>query len=108
MLNSTLVAAIAAFAASFAAASLAAAQAADPQLARNLAATCANCHGTNGGSAGGTASLAGMPSADLVASMQAFKAGTRSATIMHQLARGYTDEQIALLAGWFAAQRPAR
>ena len=80
----------------------------DALLARNLAATCANCHGTNGASAGGTASLAGMPSADLVASMQAFKAGTRSATIMHQLAKGYTDEQIALLAGWFAAQKAAR
>lgn len=89
-------------------ASLAAAQPAQPQLARSLAATCANCHGTNGASAGGTASLAGMPSADLVASMQAFKAGTRSATIMHQLAKGYTDEQIALLAGWFAAQKAAR
>ena len=103
MLHSTLVVAIAVLGSS-----LAAAQTAPPQLARSLAATCANCHGTNGASAGGTASLAGMPSAEIVASMAAFKTGSRNATIMHQLAKGYTDEQIALIAGWFAAQRPAR
>ena len=31
-----------------------AAQAADPNLARNLAATCANCHGTNGKAVAGS------------------------------------------------------
>ena len=84
------------------------AQAGDPNLGRNLAATCANCHGTDGRSAGGTPSLAGVPSADLVRKMQDFKAGRTPATVMHQLAKGYTDEQIALAADWFAAQKPAR
>ena len=37
----------------------ASAQAPDPNLARNLAASCANCHGTNGNSVGGMAGLAG-------------------------------------------------
>ena len=37
-----------------------------------------------------------------------YKAGTREGTIMPQLAKGYTDVQIGLLAGWFAAQPPAR
>ena len=87
---------------------LAAAQPVDPGLARNLAATCANCHGSNGVSAGGTASLAGMPAAELAAKMQEFRAGTRSATVMHQIAKGFTDEQVALVAGWFAARKPAR
>jgi cytochrome c553 len=36
--------------------------------------------------------------------MAAFKAGTRSATIMHQLAKGYSDAQIAQIAAYFAAQ----
>ena len=39
--------------------------------------------------------------------MQEFKTGSAPANIMPQLARGYTDEQIALLSAWFAAQRPA-
>ncbi len=85
-----------------------AAQTPDPHLARNLAATCANCHGTNGQARGEMASLAGRPAAATVALMGAFKAGqVPAATIMHQIAKGYTDEQIRLIAGYLAAQKPA-
>ncbi len=80
------------------------AQPADPNLARNLAASCAACHGTNGVSVGTVASLAGAPRADLAARMQEFKSGKRAGTIMPQLAKGYSDEQIDLVAAWFAAQ----
>lgn len=83
-----------------------AAQTTDPNLARDIAAGCANCHGTNGVSAGGMPTLAGQPKADLVKKMQDFKAGRTPATIMPQLAKGYSDEQIDLVAGWFAAQKP--
>ena len=90
------------------AAATTAAQAPDANLARNLAATCTNCHGTNGVSQGGTASLAGMPRDAMIRAIQEFKTGARPATIMQQLAKGYTDEQIALIAGWFAAQKAPR
>ena len=86
----------------------AAAQPVDPNLARNVAATCANCHGTNGVTRGGTESLTGLGKDDIVRKMQEFKAGTRPGTIMPQLAKGYTDAQIELAAGWFAAQKAAR
>lgn len=86
----------------------AAAQGSDPNLGRNLAATCANCHGTNGVSVGEVESLAGKPKDELVRKMQEFKSGAKPATVMHQLAKGFTDEQIQLLAGWFAAQKPAK
>ena len=78
----------------------------DALYVRSLAATCANCHGTLGRAQPGSSvvSLAGLPQAAIVEQMQAFRAGTRSATIMHQLAKGYTDAQIAQIAGYFAAQ----
>lgn len=80
----------------------------DPNLGRNIAATCANCHGTGGASVGGNEPLAGKPKADIVQKMQDFKAGRKPATIMHQLAKGYTDAQIDAVAAYFAAQKPAR
>ena len=85
------------------------APAVDVNLARNLAATCANCHGTNGQVRGSDVKgLAGVPAANIVALMAAYKAGSiPNTTIMHQIAKGYTDEQIKLIAEYFAAQKPA-
>jgi len=78
----------------------------DDGAARSLAATCANCHGTDGRSATKeVVSLAGLPKSYLVDQMKAFKDGKRPATIMHQLAKGYTDAQIELIADYFAAQK---
>ena len=73
---------------------------------RSLAASCASCHGTGGKAADGSSvpGLAGMQRDYIAAQMRAFKAGTRPATIMHQLAKGYSDAQIDQLAGYFAAQ----
>jgi sulfide dehydrogenase cytochrome subunit len=95
----------AAFVAGAAFASSVSAQGADPNLGRNLAAACANCHGTNGVSQGGFPGLAGEPKAQIVRLMQEFRAGKRPATVMHQLAKGYTDEQIEALAAYFSAQK---
>jgi cytochrome subunit of sulfide dehydrogenase len=75
-------------------------------VARSLAATCANCHGTDGKSATrDVVPLAGVPKEHIVTQMKAFKDGTRQATVMHQLAKGYTDQQIDQVAAYFAAQK---
>jgi cytochrome subunit of sulfide dehydrogenase len=84
-----------------------AAMAQDANLARNLAATCANCHGTNGIARGDMKPLAGVSAEKIVAALADYKSGNQPATIMHQIAKGYTDEQIKLVANWFAAQ-PAK
>lgn len=84
-----------------------AAVAADPQNARSLAATCFTCHGTDGRSVGGVPpSLAGQNRDYLLKQLQEFRDGKRPATIMHQHAKGYTDEQLNLIAGYFAAVTP--
>lgn len=79
----------------------------DVHLARNLAATCANCHGTNGNARGDMKPLAGMPADKMLAMMADFRSGNQPATIMHQIVKGYTDDQVKVLAAYFAAQKPA-
>ncbi len=71
-----------------------------------LAATCANCHGTQGKPVSGSPlpALAGMPKDTMLASLRGFKDGSRPATIMHQLAKGYSDAQIDQIATYFAGQ----
>jgi cytochrome c553 len=83
------------------------AQAADPHLGRNLAATCANCHGTNGNAlkSSGMDALAGMEKAKILQKLADFKSGDKPASIMHQIAKGYTDAQLDLIAGYFAGQK---
>ncbi len=70
-----------------------------------LAANCAACHGTDGMTEGAALpSLAGQGKGALLVALKAFKSGARQGTIMPQIARSYTDEQLALLAEYFAAQ----
>lgn len=76
-----------------------------PHAARDLAATCANCHGTDGRSVGGSDSLAGVPAANTLQKLKEFRDGDRPATIMHQITKGYTEEQLKLVADYFAAQK---
>lgn len=85
------------------------AAAADPQYARSLAATCFTCHGTDGRSVSGVPpSLAGQNKDALLKQLQEFRDSKRPATIMHQHAKGYTNEQLELIAGYFAAATPGR
>ena len=79
-----------------------------PANAGYLAANCANCHGTNGIAKGAMPSLAGQQKAFIVEQMKAFRDGKRPATIMHQLAKGYTDPQIEAIADHFSRQPAAR
>ncbi len=71
---------------------------------RVWAAACASCHGTDGRAQPGMASLAGRT--DLQKILLEYKAGTRPATLMHQISKGYTDEQLGQIAAYFAAQKP--
>jgi cytochrome c553 len=94
-------------AALIAAAAPAVAQDATALRQKALAATCANCHGTQGRAVEGASvpGLAGMPATYMVEQLRAFKAGTRPATVMHQLAKGFSDAQVEQVAAYFAAQK---
>jgi len=87
---------------------LGSARAEDPLLARNLAAVCANCHGTDGHARGDLIKpLAGVPADRMVATLTGYRSGALPATVMHQIAKGFSDDQIKAIAAYYAAQ-PAR
>ena len=85
----------------------ASAQSKDELYVASVSATCAACHGTMGRAVDGSSvvSLAGMPAANIILQMKAFKDGTRPATVMHQLSKGYSEAQVAMIANYFAAQK---
>ena len=67
---------------------------------RSLAATCANCHGTDGKGVidGGMPLINNLTSEQMLAQLKAFKSSAREGTIMPQLAKGYSDEQLETIA----------
>ena len=79
----------------------------DRNAGRNLSAACNTCHGTGGNSVGGIPpSLAGRSSAEIFQTLLDFQSGKKTATLMHQQAKGYTDEQLKLIAAYFASLKP--
>ncbi len=84
-----------------------AAHAAGPTVspAQSLAATCFNCHGPKGVSEAPIPGLAGRSAESTIAAMEEYRSGKRAGTIMPQIAKGYTPEQIKLIADYFAQQK---
>ncbi|WP_424859588.1 c-type cytochrome [Tepidimonas sp. HKU77] len=72
---------------------------------RVWAAACANCHGTDGRAEPGMEALAGKNADDMTKTLLDFKAGRKPATIMHQISKGYTDDELRAIAAYFAAQK---
>lgn len=74
--------------------------------AASLSATCASCHGTNGQGIEGSAvtGLSNLSAEYIKTNMIWFKTGQRPATVMHQLSKGYTDEQIDIIANYLGTK----
>lgn len=74
----------------------------DGAQARTLAMNCAGCHGTHGASAGPAApSIGGMHPDYFIEVMDGFSSDEIYSTVMGRIARGYTREEIELMAGYF-------
>jgi len=81
-----------------------------PPTASMLAQGCFGCHGPQGVSSGpATPTIAGLPADYFIRVMRAYRQGERIATVMGGIARGYSSQEITVMASYFAAQpsRPA-
>jgi len=71
--------------------------------------TCVACHGNDGSSVGpATPSIAGMRKPLFIKAMQDMKSGKRPSTVMRLLAKGYTDEEVEMMADFFSKQEVVR
>ncbi len=78
----------------------------DSQAGREKSSTCVACHGEWGISASGQfPNLAGQHADYLAQSLKAYRSGKRTNPIMAGFAAGLSDEDIADLAAFYAAQK---
>ena len=47
----------------------------------------------------------GRPADTIVALLVAFRSGTRPATVMDRISKGFTDEEMAAIAAWLETQK---
>ncbi|MDT8386701.1 MAG: cytochrome c [Thiogranum sp.] len=69
-----------------------------------LSASCAGCHGTDGASPAAVPNIAGKSAEFIENTMLDFRSGKRPGTVMNRHASGYTDEEIRLIAEFFATR----
>jgi sulfide dehydrogenase cytochrome subunit len=67
-----------------------------------LAQACAGCHGQAGAGQGQIPAIAGYDREAFAQVWSEFRDNQRPATIMNRIARGYTEDEVAALAAYFA------
>ena len=70
-----------------------------------LANSCSACHGTDGRGSGRIPRINDFSKQDLVEEMQEFRSGEEKTTIMDRHAKGYTDEEVGMIADHFAGMK---
>jgi cytochrome subunit of sulfide dehydrogenase len=82
---------------------------ASPALAASVpppgAASCSGCHAIHSGASTAVPHIHGRDAGEIMAAMTAFHNGTRASTVMNRIARGFSDDELRLIAAWLAEQK---
>ncbi|HFD86790.1 MAG TPA: cytochrome c4 [Gammaproteobacteria bacterium] len=71
-----------------------------------LANTCNGCHGPKGASAGpASPTIAGISEEYFIETMQGFASGEIPSTIMGRIAKGYSEDELKAMAGFFSKEK---
>lgn len=68
------------------------------------AASCLGCHAV-AGSDSPVVPLSSLKAEQIESAMQAFRSGTRPATVMDRIAKGFSDEEVRAIAQWYASAK---
>ena len=69
------------------------------------ATSCSGCHSARGAAATPVPRLYGRDAGEMLTAMAAFRDGSRPATVMNRIAKGFSDDELRPIAAWFAAQK---
>ena len=69
------------------------------------AASCSGCHAAGAAAATPVPRLYGRDAGEMLTAMAAFRDGSRPATVMTRIAKGFSDDELRPIAAWFAAQK---
>jgi len=65
----------------------------------------AGCSGCHPASRGEFPRLGGRSATEIVAAIKAFRSGAKPSTVMDRIAKGFSDDEVAVIAEWYAAQK---
>ena len=74
--------------------------------AQFLAGTCVSCHAMNETARSAIPGLVGKTSESILSDMLDYANGKRAGLLMPQIAKGYTREQIEMIANYFSSLKP--
>ncbi|HEY8565806.1 MAG TPA: cytochrome C [Beijerinckiaceae bacterium] len=74
-------------------------------LAPPGAAACSGCHAPSPRTSSVMPAIHGRPAAEIAAAMREYRAGTRPATVMDRIAKGFSEAETEALAAWLEAHR---
>ena len=69
------------------------------------ASSCSGCHATSKSVDTPVPRLVGRSPAEIEAAMQEFRTGQKPASVMDHIAKGFSADELAAIAAWYAAQK---
>ncbi|WP_398484280.1 c-type cytochrome [Tardiphaga sp.] len=69
------------------------------------ATSCSGCHAAHGAASSAMPRIHGRDASEIMDAMTSFHNGTRPATVMNRIAKGFSDDELRLIAAWLAEQK---
>lgn len=69
------------------------------------ATACSGCHTSGTAAATSVSRLYGRDAGEIMTAMTGFRDGSRPATVMTRIAKGFSDDELRAIAAWLAAQK---